>query len=384
MEGVSVSIRTWILVPLLVAGVSVSAQTGRQGTGAQGRQGGTATGRQGAAAATAKPMFKAIWERVPFTKDINLESVACVSAEECWAAGRKGTIIHTADGGKTWEAQLGGDPDAISEDDFDHLFFLDRTHGWAMTRRGKVLGTTNGSSWAELSTNSGTSKGVWFVSPQVGFELENPDSTSQTTLRQTGDGGKTWKAVSRCSIEMTVEGLPRKLGCFMRTMQFLTPTVGFTGGSAGDFTVFGKTTDGGQTWTMSHIPGGKRHITDIYFWTPNDGIVVVENGEEVHWTADGGTTWTKSTSSRLWPAYYGVGAGKIIVGANEGRDEMGYSFNGGKSFTVRPFPVPASVRAVHFFDAQNGMLVGDSAMAYRYRIVPVAYTSPGMIAAAAP
>jgi photosystem II stability/assembly factor-like uncharacterized protein len=329
-------------------------------------------------------MFKAIWERVAYPKDVNLEAVACPAANECWAAGRKGTIVHTADGGKTWDAQLGGDPDAITEDDFSHIFFLSPTHGWAKTMRGKIVGTTDGKTWAELSTVSGTAKGVWFISPQVGFEIENPDSTQQTTLRQTADGGKTWKAVNRCTIEMTVDGLSRKLGCFMRTMQFLTPTAGFMGGASGDITVFGKTTDGGQTWSMSAIPGAKRDITSIYFWTLNDGIVVLDRGEEVHWTADGGATWTRSTSSRLWPAYYGVGVGKIIVGANESRGEMGYSFNGGRSFTVRPFPAPASVRAVAFFDAQNGMLVGDHGMAYKYRIVPVDYTSPGMIAAAAP
>jgi hypothetical protein len=42
------------------------------------------------------------------------------------------------------------------------------------------------------------------------------------------------------------------------------------------------------------------------------------------------------------------------------------------------------VRAVAFFDATNGMLVGDHGMAYKYRIVPQEYSSPGMIAAAAP
>lgn len=377
--------KSWVLIPLLVAGVSVSAQTpaGRQGA-APGRQGTAAPGRQGAAATTAKPMFKAIWERVPYPKDVNLEAVACISADECWAAGRKGSIVHTADSGKTWDAQLGGDPDAIAEDDFDHIVFLDRTHGWALSRGGKVVGTTDGKTWAELSKVSGTARGVWFVSPQVGFEIENSDSTEQSTLRLSNDGGKNWKAVNRCSIELTVDGLSRKLGCMMYTMQFLSPTVGFIGGESGAITVFGKTTDGGQTWAMSAIPGGKRQITGIHFWSPNEGMVVLEKGEETHWTADGGATWTRSTSSRLWPAYYGVGAGKIIVAANEGNRGMGYSFNGGRSFTVRPFAGVASVRAVAFFDATNGMLVGDHGMAYKYRIVPQAYSSPGMIDAAAP
>jgi photosystem II stability/assembly factor-like uncharacterized protein len=235
-----------------------------------------------------------------------------------------------------------------------------------------------------LSTVSGTGKGVWFVSPQVGFEIDNPDSTSQSTLRQSTDGGKTWRPVSRCSVDVMVDGLPRKLGCMMRTAQFLSPTVGFMGGGSGEVTVFGKTADGGQTWTMSAIPEAKRNITGIHFWSPNEGIIVLDRGEEIHWTNDGGTTWTRSVTSRLWPSYYGVGAGKIIVSAGEGNKQMGYSFNGGRNFTVRPFPAPAPVRSVTFFDATNGMLVGDHAMAYRYRIVPIEYSSPGMIAAAAP
>ena len=48
-----------------------------------------------------------------------------------------------------------------------------------------------------------------------------------------------------------------------------------------------------------------------------------------------------------------------------------------------PFALPASVRAVTFADAQHGYLVGDHAMAYRYRIVPIEYTAPGMIGAMA-
>ncbi len=87
---------------------------------------------------------------------------------------------------------------------------------------------------------------------------------------------------------------------------------------------------------------------------------------------------------RLWPSHYGQGEGKIIVGVGEAGRQIAYSFNGGRNFTSQPFPTPAPVRAVTFFDAQNGYLVGDHAMAYRYRIVPIDYTSPGMMEAAAP
>jgi len=339
-----------------------------------------------AAAGTADaPKFKAIWEPVPFNKDIELHAIACVRPETCWVVGSKSTILMTTNGGKTWQVQLGGDPEA-SDDPLTKVFFLDAKNGWAMTDRGKILGTRDGSTWVELSTVGGTTKGVWFQSPQTGLEINGWGPPR--TLQRSDDGGKTWKPLSPCSVDAMVGGLPRKLGCVMGTAQFLSPTVGFAGGGA-EFAMatrvaaFGKTSDGGQTWTMSVIPETKHSITDVAFWTEKDGLVVLSKGEEVYWTADGGGTWTRSVKQRLWPSQHGVGEGKIIVGVGEDGG-IAYSFNGGRNFTSRPFTLPARVHAVTFPDAQHGYLVGQHAMVFRYRIVPIDYTSQGMIGAAAP
>ncbi|HUQ91847.1 MAG TPA: YCF48-related protein [Bryobacteraceae bacterium] len=342
---------------------------------------------QGPAPKAVTPKFKAIWEPVPFNKDVALNAIACVGPETCWVVGDKSTILMTADGGKTWQVQLGGDPES-SDDALKKIFFLDAKNGWAMTGGGKILGTKDGATWAELSKVSGTAKGVWFQTPQSGLEIENSDSTTHSTLRRSEDGGKTWKSISRCTVDTTVGGLPRKLGCVMGTAQFLSPTVGFAGGGAevsmaSRVAAFGKTTDAGQTWTMSVIPETKYSITDVSFWTEKDGIVVLSRGEEIYWTADGGGTWTRSVKQRQWPSLYGVGEGKIIVGVGEDGG-IGYSFNGARSFTSRPFKVPARIYDVTFPDARHGYLVGQHAMVYRYRIVPIDYTSAGMIAAMAP
>ena len=112
-------------------------------------------------------------------------------------------------------------------------------------------------------------------------------------------------------------------------------------------------------------------------------MVVLSRGEEVYWTADGGGTWTRSVKQRLWPSSYGVGDGKITVGVGESKG-IGYSFNGARNFVSRPFQLPARVHAVTFPDARHGYLVGQHAMVFRYRIVPIEYTSPGMMAAMAP
>lgn len=331
--------------------------------------------------------FKAIWEPVPFNQDLSLNAIACVGPETCWVAGDKSTILLTTNGGKTWQVQLGGDP-ASTDDPLTKIVALDATHAWAITDRAKIVGTSDGKTWTELSTVSGTTRGIWFLNPQVGLELENPDSTSQSTLRRSEDGGKTWKPVSRCSVDTTIEGLPRKLDCVLRTAQFLSPTIGFTGGGAGinmstEAAVFGKTSDGGQSWTMSVIPESRWRMTSVKFWTEKEGIAVLSDGEAVYWTGDAGGTWTRSVKQRQWPSVYGVGEGKIIVGIGESGG-IGYSFNGGRNFTSRPFTIPARVNAVTFPDAQHGYLVGQHAMVYRYRIVPVEYSSAGMIAGMAP
>jgi len=356
---------------------------------AQAPAGKKAGGASKAAAASPAggPKFKAIWEPVPFNKDINLNAIECVGPESCYAVGDKGTILFTSDGGSKWQAQLGGDPES-ADDQLAKLFFLDANHGWAMSTRGKILATRDGSTWAEMSTVSGTSKGVWFLTPQMGLELENPSSTSQTTLRRTADGGKTWAQLNTCSVETQFGGLPRRLDCALRAMHFLGPNAGFAGGGAAPgagttVATFAKTADGGQTWATSVIPETKYGVTDVRFWNEKEGIVVLSGGEEMYWTADGGDTWTRSVKQKIWPSHAAVGGdGKIIVDV---RDRgINYSFNGGRNFTSRPLSLPAEVNDVTFPDQRHGYLVGRHGMVYRYRIVPIEYTSQGMFAAMAP
>jgi hypothetical protein len=63
------------------------------------------------------------WEPLNFGKDINLHDVFFVSPEEGWVVGDKNTVLYTTDGGKTWDAQLGGDPYA-SDRELTEVFFL--------------------------------------------------------------------------------------------------------------------------------------------------------------------------------------------------------------------------------------------------------------------
>lgn len=331
--------------------------------------------------------FKAIWEPVPFGRDIDLRSISCAGPETCWVAGSKSTVLFTSDGGNTWKVQLGGDPEATDED-LANIFFVDTQHGWVMTERNRVMGTTDGSSWAELSKVPGTSRGLSFLTPKVGLVADRHDSQSRSLLNRTEDGGKSWTRAQPCGVDTMIDNLPRKLGCMVRDIQFISPAVGFMGGGAPismgtDVAAFSRTTDGGSTWAHSVVPDTKHAIESIHFWSEKDGIAVLTSGK-VYWTADAGTTWTGSANPPAWRSYFASGKGKIVVGIHEDGRQIGYSFNGGRMFSSRPAALPARVRDVTFPDERHGYLVGQHGMVYRYRIVPVEYSAKGIIPAAAP
>src|SRR5258705_2154049 len=122
-----------------------------------------------AAAVATESKFKAIWEPTPYNKDINLNAIACVGPETCWVVGSKSTILFTADGGTTWQAQLGGDTEA-TDDELSQIVFLDAKHGWGLTPKGKILGTTDCSTLTLVYNANGTSQGVYVLTPHPGLD----------------------------------------------------------------------------------------------------------------------------------------------------------------------------------------------------------------------
>ncbi len=322
------------------------------------------------------PKWKAIWEPANYPQDLNLRDVQFISAEEGWAVGDKNTVLHTTDGAKTWQVQLGGDTES-SDRELWEVFFLDAKVGWVRGGAEKLMRTTDGgASWEDLGRLSQHELAMNFVSPQTGF-------TAGSVIKRTDDGGKNWKQAAACAVNMEVDGLARKMGCYFRDMTFPSAAVGYavgqTSGSSKPSTVVARTKDGGETWTMSAPEKMDDSGKQGFFWSENDGLVTTYIGKTLI-TADGGETWTGAiTPFGGESARYAMAGGKlgvIIMGK-----KIAYSTNGGRNFSSRDFPVPANVNAVTFPDATHGYLVGDHGMIYRYHIVPITYSAKGMIAA---
>ena len=98
-------------------------------------------------------------------KDLLLCEASFVDDTTGWVVGIKGTIIHTTDGGKSWNDQESG-----TEKNIFSVSFADAQNGWAVGEFGTIIHTADGGeNWKFQS--KGTDKmlnSVCFVDAQTG------------------------------------------------------------------------------------------------------------------------------------------------------------------------------------------------------------------------
>jgi photosystem II stability/assembly factor-like uncharacterized protein len=340
-------------------------------------------GRAAGASTTAPhPKFKAIFEPVNYAQDVEFTDVFFVDKETGWACGNRrtaagegGFIIGTRDGGKTWALQL-GDPDSSTRG-FAQLFFLDATHGWATQFGGKMLRTTDGSTW-EPTGEFGALSPFVFISPDRGFFLD-----MRSNIQATVDGGRTWKPAYHCQAKVEVQGLPHEQECEPQAIAFapdhLTGYV-LTNELDNKASAIIKTTDGGGTWTLApSVPDTSGRDGSLVFTDPSTGFLRAGGGLQM--TSDGGQTW-----HRLAATIPG-GAPKILFAGPVGwlveGDTFSYTTDGGKHWNARDVSFPTGVVRFSLPAPDTGYVVGTHGMVYRYRVVPFDYAVPNMIAAPA-
>jgi photosystem II stability/assembly factor-like uncharacterized protein len=309
--------------------------------------------------------FKGIFEPVNYNQDLTLFDAFFVSPEEGWVSGAAGTILHTVDGGRTWTAQLGGDPHSQGPE-LKRIFFLDRTHGWAQSWN-QLFRTTDGENWQEVG-NDVRGYAV-FVSPQKGFRVYG------STLYATRDGGANWKEGFSCHVQALVDGLTREIACDIYSLQFISPLVGYGVGSS-DVVV--KTADGGITWQvrMISLPAGDARISDVFLLDDSRGVV--NRGWKWYRTTDGGGNWqgviapTPGDAAAPRFADPEVGWSCHALPASS-TTRLTYTADGGAHWFSRDFQFPAPVSGFSLPRRDRAYIVGDHGMIYRYRVVPVNY-----------
>ncbi len=243
-----------------------------------------------------------------------LHSVFFVDERRGWAAGSKGALLSTSDGGATWELRKRPTEDALRD-----IFFQDAETGWLVCERSMfmpmekdesvsyLLKTTDGgANWSRVEVTRGADvdlklSGLRFADREHGWVYGEMGA-----LFVTGDGGRTWS-------RQRVPTRHLLLGA-----SFIDARTGWLSG--GGLTVL-KTSDGGATWRAGTVflPAegaqqpqesvrvesqqlepearqvGGRRLNAVWFATPLRGWAVGGEGIIVA-TGDGGLTWRPQRS----------------------------------------------------------------------------------------
>ena len=215
-----------------------------------------------------------------------LASVSFVDRLHGWAAGGLGTILHTADGGETWDEQDSG-TDFILE----RVFFVDRNHGWAIGGwprdaavsvyggMGVILVTADGGRhWSKQLDGEATwLKDVFFLNPRQGWAVGEYGMVLKTT-----DGGGHWRPIRRTGTPSWLYGVA-----------FVNERCGLAVGH--DETIL-RTDDGGESWTVQPTPAPRRvngwpaAYRAVAFADQQRGWIVGDDGT-ILGTTDGGGSW---------------------------------------------------------------------------------------------
>jgi len=342
--------------------------------------------------------------------DKNLHKVTFVDANSGWIAGDGGNILHTADGGNTWQKQNIG-----SEDNMTSVHFLDVQTGWAagnspnpMASIGSVYSTTDGgTTWksqtvAEVAENTLSLNDIYFADSSNGWAVGGRYGSEMTGAGMgivilTQDGGSTWKAV-RAESSMPLS-----------SVNFADGKTGWVFGAAAAL----KSEDGGNTWASMIPPppppaegqeaprrrrpsglmggilvdakfwgintGGRivnlsedgarfvpvetplGNLTDISFISAGTGCAVGQYGA-ILMTEDGGASWSvrarinadvlKSVAAPSETNSWAVGSGVVCKSAD-----------GGQTWEPVDVGVKGDFRCVEFVDANTGWILGAPAAA---------------------
>jgi len=169
---------------------------------------------------------------------------------------REAGVMHTSDGGQTWNSiSMAAHANLLID-----TYFVDDLHGWVVGGNGGtsyarlkpvVLHTTDGGkTWENALQNSGIDfpTGEWgwkiqFLTPQIGFvSLENDAAGA---ILKTSDGGQSWKRIAISDPQKNVE---------LEGIGFINEQIGWVGGWGHGFAAGNAegttsgTTDGGATW----------------------------------------------------------------------------------------------------------------------------------------
>lgn len=290
------------------------------------------------------------WERLSSPTSDVLRKIYFYDQNNGWAVGLSGAIVHTSNGGLTWNLQNSNVTTPIVD-----VFFVNKNLGWALTYPQTppfgttILKTTNsGIVWSKDSVffQNEIMLTVHFFNDTVGFLGGNG-------IKKTVDGGKTW---ANSYIEPGgVSTLP------INNFSFFSNTFGYACGGRVDVAgVIWRTTDTGDTW--SYLGLSPDQIFDVFIFDSLNALALSGDPEGFYpisniKTTDGGLSWVSSVLP-----FFGLSFTIDFQNEQEGWSASGYKFlrtgNGGKTWIEELTPDSTIVYDLQFVDKFTGFACG--------------------------
>jgi len=239
-----------------------------------------------------------------------LHAIFFLDQNRGWAAGSKGTLLRTLDGGQSWQTRS-----ATTSDQVRDIFFLDEHNGWLV---------------CEVRI----------------YELKTKEQPRAYLLRTT-DGGENWKRVE-------LKGLD--VDAILVRAVFSRGGRGWAFGEGG--TIY-TTRDAGETW--SRLPSPTRHLLLGGVFVDDDRGWIVGAGATIIQTSDGGDTWYQSRLPQVEKTVRFTSASFIdnrlgwAVGSG---GNIYQTTNGGRTWQQQSSGVDVDLFDVKFLDAREGWAVG--------------------------
>ena len=241
----------------------------------------------------------ASWQRQAIPTHENLQGIAAWDAQHAVAVGNSGVILHTSDGGNTWLPAT-----APKSDNPNKLLRVRVFNGvaWAVGEFGALLRSDDkGATWTRVMPEKDRAWNAVFFLGQSGWLVGEFGA-----VMRSADGGATWT-------EVEVENKVSLMGVAFRDAEH-----GVAVGLAGTLLV---TADGGKTWTDAPRLT-REHLLDVILdgsrWLAvgDKGVVVSAGTETLDWKlgrlAEGDVSW-RTQIAKAGDRYYVAGANLGIL-----------------------------------------------------------------------
>ena len=209
----------------------------------------------------------------PETVIDNLKSVYTYSTDLAWTVGENGLILHTENGGQSWNIQL-----IDTKKTLNGISFATSSIGWIVGNNGVIARSSSGGArWTLLSSG-------------VVENLNDVFAVSQLIVYAVGDTGTIMKSTNGINWAHKTSGVTANL----KSCYFYDSQTGWVCGANGTIL---KTTDGGTTW-LQLTSGITSTLNSIVFYDLNFGFAVGDGGVILR-SSDGGLTWVNQ-SGHIW------------------------------------------------------------------------------------